>query len=129
MHNVFNQNQATDYDILLKTFDKVLSQERISNEAICATCVDFMSGDVKGGSLDRVPKLPEFLARARVRQEYIDVRNKPRIEHVAVGRLPANHFMERWRRGEIEPIDVSQYNKAAILDDVVSSIDITGDVE
>lgn len=51
----------------------------LSSQAITEAAQRFISGVVEGQSIDFAPAAPRFALEARQRQEYIDLKAKPRI--------------------------------------------------
>lgn len=77
MFNSF-PSQNEDTELRLKTMAAVL--DGISSQAVCEAAKRFVSGEVKDQSMRFAPSVPEFVAEARRRQEFIDLRATPRIE-------------------------------------------------
>ena len=61
----------------METYD--LALQGLSDLAIIEAAQRFILGMVEGQSLDFAPSIPRFVAEARQRQEYIDLKAKPRI--------------------------------------------------
>lgn len=53
----------------------------LSSQAVTEAAQRFISGLVEGQSMDFAPAAPRFATEARQRQEYIDLKNKPRLQH------------------------------------------------
>lgn len=92
-----NTNQ--DYQVRLLTLDKLL--EGLSDYAIIEAAQRFAAGDVPGQSKTFAPTGPDFVAETRTRQEYIDLKAKPR--------LPAPKYFP----GPLAPFQVRQQKRFA----------------
>lgn len=76
MLNSFPQN-AGNPDLTMKTYEAVLADA--TSQAVVEAALRFTSGDVKDQSKKFAPSVAEFVEEVRRRQEYIDVRNRPRL--------------------------------------------------
>jgi hypothetical protein len=56
-----------------------LAVQGLSSQAIIEACQRFISGFVEGQSMDFAPAAPRFAQEARRRQEYIDLKARPRL--------------------------------------------------
>ena len=56
-----------------------LSVAGLSSQAVTEACQRFIDGVVEGQSLDFAPAPPRFAQEARKRQEYIDLKTRPRL--------------------------------------------------
>lgn len=61
----------------METYD--LALRGLSDLAIIEAAQRFILGVVDGQSIDYAPAVPRFVQEARQRQEYIDIKAKPRI--------------------------------------------------
>lgn len=66
-----------DYQVRLLTLDKLLAE--MSDTAIIEAAERFAGGEVEGQSTTFPPTGPDIVAEVRRRQEYIDLKAKPRI--------------------------------------------------
>lgn len=76
MLNSFPQGTGNP-DLTMGTYEAVLST--MSSQAVIEAAQRFVMGDVEGQSKTFAPSIAEFVTEARKRQEYIDLKNKPRI--------------------------------------------------
>lgn len=76
MLNGFPQT-SQDYRLLLATLHKHCAG--LADQAIIEAADRFGSGDVQDQSSKFAPSVPEFVAEARRRQEFIDIRSRPRL--------------------------------------------------
>lgn len=76
MLNVFNQT-SRDYEVFLVTLGRLCAG--LTDQAIIEAAERFAAGDVKDQSKTFAPSGPEFVEEARRRQEFIDLRNRPRL--------------------------------------------------
>lgn len=79
------------------TYEKVLTG--IGDQAITEAATRFICGDVTGQSRTFAPSVAEFVTEARQRQEYIDLKAKPR--------LPAPRYFP----GPLAPFQVRQQKR------------------
>ena len=56
-----------------------LAVHGLSSQAIIEACQRFISGLVEGQGIDFAPAAPRFAQEARKRQEYIDLKGRPRL--------------------------------------------------
>lgn len=109
--NAFPQS-AADSRALLLTFDRALTA--VSDPAINEAVDRFIVGDVQGQSKTFAPSVAEFVTEARKRQEYLDLKSRPR--------LPAPRYFP----GPVAPFQVRQekartkYRNCPILQENVS---------
>jgi hypothetical protein len=78
-----------------------LAVQGLSSQAIIEACQRFISGLVEGQSMDFAPAAPRFAQEARQRQEYIDLKARPR--------LPAPRYFP----GPLAPFQVRQEKRRA----------------
>lgn len=78
-----------------------LAVHGLSSPAIIEACQRFVSGLVEGQSMDFAPAAPRFAQEVRQRQEYIDLKAKPR--------LPAPRYFP----GPLAPFQVRQEKRGA----------------
>lgn len=76
MMNCFPQT-SQDYRVLLQTLHKLCAG--LTDQAIIEAAERFAAGDVQDQSPKFAPAAPEFVAEARRRQEFIDMRSRPRL--------------------------------------------------
>lgn len=76
MMNCFPQT-SQDYRVLLQTLVKLCAG--LTDRAIIEAAERFAAGDVPEQSPKFAPSAPEFVAEARRRQEFIDIRSRPRL--------------------------------------------------
>lgn len=98
MLNCFPQT-SQNYELLFATLDKLLAGQ--TDQAIIEAAERFASGDVKEQSKKFAPSAPEFVEEVRRRQEYIDIRNRPR--------LPAPEY----RPGPLAPFQIKRQKELA----------------
>jgi hypothetical protein len=101
-----------DYQVRLLTLDKLLEGQ--SDLAIIEASERFAGGDVEGQSKTYPPTGPEFVAEVRKRQEYIDIKAKPRLPAPRYFPGPLAPFQTRQQRR------LSQYANHPILFENVS---------
>lgn len=94
MLNCFPQTNQ-DYAVFLQTLGALLAG--LSNEAIIEAARRFASGDVTDQSMRFAPSSAEFIDEVRRRQEFIGVRNRPR--------LPAP---PTYRKGPLAPFEIKR---------------------
>lgn len=78
-----------------------LAVNGLSSQAVIEACQRFISGLVEGQSMDFAPAAPRFAQEARQRQEYIDLKARPR--------LPAPRYFP----GPLAPFQVRQQKRLA----------------
>lgn len=83
--------------MLLLTYEQALIA--VGEQAICEAAARFRDGDVVGQSKTFAPSVAEFVQEARSRQEYIDIKAKPR--------LPAPRYFP----GPLAPFQVRQQKR------------------
>lgn len=76
MLNAFPMGNANP-DLTMQTYE--LATQDILPQAVIEAAQRFTMGDVSGQSKTFAPSVAEFVAEARLRQEYIDLKAKPRI--------------------------------------------------
>jgi hypothetical protein len=76
MLNGFPQG-AGNPDLTMGTYEAVLRD--VSGQAVVEAAQRFVTGDVEGQSKTFAPSVPEFVAEARKRQEYLDLKARPRL--------------------------------------------------
>lgn len=76
MLNAFPTSNSNP-DLTMGTYEAVL--QGLSPQAVIEAAQRFTMGDVTGQSKTFAPSIAEFVAEARQRQEYIDIKNKPRL--------------------------------------------------
>lgn len=81
------------------TYEQALTG--VGDAAVNEACMRFISGDVQGQSKTFAPSIAEFVQEARSRQEYIDIKAKPR--------LPAPRYFP----GPLAPFQVRQQKRLA----------------
>lgn len=81
------------------TYEQVL--QGLSPQAVTEAAQRFTMGDVEGQSKTFAPSIAEFVTEARSRQEYIDLKAKPR--------LPAPRYFP----GPLAPFQVRQQKRLA----------------
>jgi hypothetical protein len=96
--NSFPQGTA-DPDLTMGTYEAVLQD--LSPQAVTEAAQRFTMGDVPGQSKTFAPSIAEFVAEARQRQEYIDIKARPR--------LPAPRYFP----GPLAPFQVRQEKRRA----------------
>ena len=96
--NSFPQGTA-DPDLTMGTYEAVL--QGISPQAVTEAAQRFTMGDVPGQSKTFAPSIAEFVTEARQRQEYIDLKARPR--------LPAPRYFP----GPLAPFQVRQEKRRA----------------
>jgi hypothetical protein len=84
---------------LLLTYEQALTG--VGDAAVDQACRRFISGDVPGQSKTFAPSIAEFVTEARQRQEYIDLKARPR--------LPAPRYFP----GPLAPFQVRQEKRRA----------------
>lgn len=82
-------------DLTLGTYESVL--QGISPQAVTEAAQRFVMGDVSGQSKTFAPSVAEFVTEARKRQEYIDLKARPR--------LPAPNYISR---GKLAPFEIAK---------------------
>lgn len=116
MLNCFPQTNQ-DYRLLLATLGKLCAG--LTDQAIIEAAGRFASGDVQDQSPKFAPSAPEFVAEARRRQEFIDIRSKPRLPAPPVeyrsGPIPP--FMVKRQRALTENSDRSIILEDASFED------------
>lgn len=104
MMNCFPQT-SQDYRLLLGSLAKLCAG--LTDQAIIEAAERFAAGDVQDQSPKFAPSAPEFVAEARRRQEFIDIRSRPRLPSSSVeyrpGPLPP--FMVQRQRALSENAD------------------------
>jgi len=98
MLNSFPQGTGNP-DLTMGTYEAVLKD--ISSQAVIEAAQRFTMGEVHGQSKTFAPSVAEFVTEARQRQEYIDLKAKPR--------LPA----PRYSPGSLAPFQVRQEKRRA----------------
>jgi hypothetical protein len=98
MLNCFPQT-GQDYQILLGTLENLL--HGMDDLAVIAAAERFASGNVPEQSKKFAPSGPEFMDEVRRQQEYISLRNRPRIA------APV------YRPGPLAPFQIAQQKKFA----------------
>ncbi|RWO34751.1 MAG: hypothetical protein EOS10_00155 [Mesorhizobium sp.] len=83
----------------MDTYD--LATAGLSSGAIIEAAQRFVLGQVEGQSMDFAPAIPRFVAEARSRQEYIELKATPR--------LPAPRYFP----GPLAPFQVRQQKRLA----------------
>lgn len=78
--------------MLLRTYAAVLADN--SEQSIIEAAQRYTTGDVEGQSRTFAPSVPEFVAEVRRREEYISLRNRPRLE------------APKYRPGPLAPFEV-----------------------
>jgi len=96
--NAFPQSGA-NVKALLLTYEQALTG--VGDAAVDEACRRFISGDVEGQSKTFAPSIAEFVTEARRRQEYIDLKARPR--------LPAPRYFP----GPLAPFQVRQQKRLA----------------
>jgi hypothetical protein len=76
MLNAFPTSKA-DPDLTLDTFEMATSG--LSSQAVIEAAQRFTMGDVQGQSTTFAPSVAEFVEEARQRQEYMDLKARPRL--------------------------------------------------
>lgn len=76
MLNAFPMGNSNP-DLTMDTYE--LATQGLSPQAVIEAAQRFIMGDVQGQSKTFAPSIAEFVAEARQRQEYIDIKAKPRI--------------------------------------------------
>jgi len=76
MLNAFPMSN-TNPDLTLDTYE--LATQDLSSTAVIEAAQRFIMGNVAGASKTFAPSIAEFVTEARQRQEYIDLKAKPRI--------------------------------------------------
>jgi len=87
----------TNPDLTLETFE--MATQGLSSQAVIEAAQRFVMGDVQGQSKTFAPTVAEFIQEARSRQEYIDIKAKPR--------LPAPRYFP----GPLAPFQVRQQKR------------------
>jgi hypothetical protein len=98
MLNAFPMSN-TNPDLTLETFEMATSG--LSSQAVIEAAQRFVLGDVQGQAKTFAPSVAEFVAEARRRQEYIDIKARPR--------LPAPRYFP----GPLAPFQVRQEKRRA----------------
>jgi hypothetical protein len=107
MLNAFPASNSNP-DLLMGTYESVLAG--MSSQAVIEAAQRYTMGDVQGQSKTFAPSVAEFVQEARQRQEYIDIKDKPR--------LPAPNYISR---GPLAPFEIkrqqrlSQYGHLPVL--------------
>jgi hypothetical protein len=96
MLNSFPQANSNP-DLTMGTYEQVL--QGLSPQAVTEAAQRFTMGDVAGQSKTFAPSIAEFVAEARSRQEYIDLKAKPR--------LPAPRYFP----GPLAPFQIRQQKR------------------
>jgi hypothetical protein len=78
-----------------------MAVDGLSPQAVIEACRRFILGNVEGQSMDFAPAAPRFAQEARQRQEYIDLKARPR--------LPARRYFP----GPLAPFQVRQEKRRA----------------
>jgi hypothetical protein len=86
-------------DLTMATYEMALRD--LSSQAVTEAAQRFTMGDVPGQSKTFAPSVAEFVTEARARQEYIDLKAKPR--------LPAPRYFP----GPLAPFQVRQQKRLA----------------
>lgn len=92
MLNAFPQG-GQDYRLLLLTYEEDLAG--ISDQAICETAQRFRRNDIPDQSATFAPSVAEFVTAARRQEEFISIRNRPRIRGPVVRPLPPSPPIQR----------------------------------
>jgi len=98
MLNAFPASNSNP-DLTMGTYEAVL--QGISPQAVTEAAQRFTMGDVSGQSKTFAPSIAEFVTEARQRQEYIDLKARPR--------LPAPRYFP----GPLAPFQVRQEKRRA----------------
>jgi hypothetical protein len=98
MLNAFPSSNSNP-DLTMGTYEAVL--QGVSPQAVTEAAQRFTMGDVPGQSKTFAPSIAEFVTEARQRQEYIDLKARPR--------LPAPRFFP----GPLAPFQVRQEKRRA----------------
>lgn len=93
MLNAFGQT-SQNYEVFLVTLGRLCAG--LTDQAIIETADRFASGDVPDQSKKYPPTGPEFVEEARKRQEFIELRSRPRIAPPA------------YVRGALAPFEISR---------------------
>lgn len=116
MMNCFPQT-SQDYRLLLGSLAKLC--DGLTDQAIIEAAGRFASGDVPEQSLKFAPSAPEFVAEARKRQEFVDLRALPRLAPPTVDYRPGSlsPLMVRQQRALSENADCPIILENASLED------------
>ena len=79
-----------DFEVFLLTLDRLCAG--LSDQAIIETADRFGRGDVKDQSKDYPPSSARFIEEARLRQEYLDLKARPRLAPPTYPRGPLAPF-------------------------------------
>jgi len=93
MLNCFPQTNQ-NYELLLASLDKLCAG--MAEQAIIEAAERYAAGDVADQSKKFAPSVPEFIEEVRRRQEFIELRNRPRIE------------APKYRPGKLAPFEVKR---------------------
>ncbi len=86
-------------DLTMGTYEQVL--QGISPQAVTEAAQRFTMGDVQGQSKTFAPSIAEFVAEARQRQEYVELKKNPRLP-------PPRYFP-----GPLAPFQIKQQKRLA----------------
>lgn len=89
MLNCFPQTNQ-NYELLLASLDKLCAG--MADQAIIEASERFAAGDVSDQSKKFAPSAPEFVEEVRRRQEYLELKARPRISSPAYTRGPLAPF-------------------------------------
>lgn len=92
MLNAFPQG-GQDYRLLLLTFEEDLTG--ISNQAIVEAAQRYRRNEIPGQNETFAPSVAEFVTAARRQEEYISIRNRPRIAGPPIRPLPQSAPVQR----------------------------------
>ena len=84
-------------DLTMGTYEAVL--QGISPQAVTEAAQRFTMGDVQGQSKTFAPSIAEFVAEARQRQEYIDLKARPPLPAPRYFPGPLAPFQASWSSG------------------------------
>jgi hypothetical protein len=98
MFNGFPQGRSTNIEALLLTYEEDLTG--ISDQAIVETAQKYRRNQIANQSETFAPSIAEFITAARRQEEFISIRNRPRLPSPAV--RPAPPASPEQRRTEEE---------------------------
>lgn len=95
-------------DLTMGTYEQVL--QGLSPQAVTEAAQRFTMGDVQGQSKTFAPSIAEFVTEARQRQEYIDLKDKPRLQHFYHHTGTPFHIRQEKRRTKYQDYPVIAEN-------------------
>ena len=97
MLNAFPQG-GQDYRLLLLTFEEDLAG--ISNQAVVETAQRYRRNEIPGQNETFAPSVAEFVTASRRQEEFISIRNRPRIPPPPIRPAPPSAPVQRRTEAE-----------------------------